>query len=255
MSQLPAPVVALVVALTMRIAALPAVGAVNASLSVVNTGDAAVPVTSTVYVPFAANDGAKPVRFVVLPACRTVSCGFVALTFVQLLALPNAMLPLPVPTVPFCATSRLRLLVVALKKRTVVVLLVVPVGVLLSSSLHALRAAAVASASMAAVMLRGCTGPPYIRKRTDPGVRCLVRVPHAHHRDVRNPACSQGAVHRRRSSAMIHARPGATPLAPEPVETHIEARCQPLDRGQGNRLNSQRRNAPLAALAEFGLTP
>src|SRR5512138_1185685 len=163
MSQLPAPVVALVVAFTMRTTALPALGAVNLSSSVVKMGAACVPVTRTVYVFPAVNAGEKPVRLVVLAAARTASCGFAALTFVHELAEPNAMLLLPVPTVPFCAMSRIRLLVVALKKRTVVLLSSVPVG-LLSSLLQAERAAAVPSASMAAVMRRECTIPPDYKK-------------------------------------------------------------------------------------------
>src|SRR4051812_7832091 len=129
MSQLPAPAGALLVALMMRTAALAPVGAGNASFSVEYTGDAAVPVTSTVYVPFAAKDGEKPVRLVVVPAARTASCGFELFTFVHELAPPNVTLPFPAPTVPFCAMSRFVPPVVALTKRTVVLLLLpVPTG-------------------------------------------------------------------------------------------------------------------------------
>src|SRR5262245_58126040 len=102
MSQLPVPVVALVVALITRMAAL-VPGDVNASSNVVNTGAAFVPVTNTVYVLFAENEGENPVRLVVEPAERTASCGFPLFTPVQALAAPNAILPLPVATVPFSA--------------------------------------------------------------------------------------------------------------------------------------------------------
>ena len=70
-------------AVALGVGSEPLVGVMNSSFSVVNTGDAAVPVTSTVYVPFAANDGEKPVRLVVVPAGRTASCGFELFTFVH----------------------------------------------------------------------------------------------------------------------------------------------------------------------------
>src|SRR5688500_8786634 len=120
MSQLPAPAVALLVALMMRTAAFPVVGVVNWSLKVVKRGDACVPVTNTVYVPLAANAGLKPDRLVVELAVRTTSCGFELFTRVHELVCPNAMLLLPVPTVPFSAISRFSPPDVALKNRTVV---------------------------------------------------------------------------------------------------------------------------------------
>src|SRR5215207_3630404 len=158
MSQLPAPVVAELVALMMRTAA-PVAGAVNASSSVVNTGAAVVPVTSTVYVLPAVNDGEKPARLVVEFAVRTASCGLALLTRTHELAEPYARLLLPVPTVPSSAMSRFVPPVVALMKRTVVLSLSTPIGSS-SSSLHAAMKAALASARKALVIRRDCTRPP-----------------------------------------------------------------------------------------------
>ena len=70
-------------AVTLGVGSEPLVGVMNSSFSVLNTGDAPAPVTITVYVPFAANDGEKPVRLVVVPAVRTASCGFESFTSVH----------------------------------------------------------------------------------------------------------------------------------------------------------------------------
>src|SRR5262245_16818322 len=79
----------------------------------------------------------------------------------HVLAAPNGMPPLPLTTVPFWATSSARLLV-ALKKRTVVLAFGVPTG--LSLSPHAASAAVAASTSTEAVK-RDCTGPPELTDR------------------------------------------------------------------------------------------
>jgi hypothetical protein len=143
-------------------------GDVNASSNVVNTGAAWVPVTNTVYVLLALNDGENPVRLVVDPADRTASCGFALLTPVHELAAPNAMLLLPVPTVPFSAISSASAPVAALKNRTVVSSVFPGPVESSSSSLQPTRTAALASARMAVVMRREYTEPPDNRKN-DPG--------------------------------------------------------------------------------------
>src|SRR4051794_40422520 len=74
----------------------------------------------------------------------------------HVLAVPNGMLPFPLSTMPFCATSSASALA-ALKKRTVVLAIGVATGLLLS--LQAASAAAVASTRTEAVT-RDCTGPP-----------------------------------------------------------------------------------------------